>query len=405
MSMTDVLIAGGGLNGMTLAHALARYGLRVTLVDPAPTAKGDGSFDGRSYALALASQQMLAALGLWADLAATAQPIAEVKATDGRVGEGPAPHMLHFQRDGLAEGPMGFMVEDRHLRPILAQAMTSERITHLPGQRVTAQEVGQGHVTVTLSDGQTLETRLLIGCDGRSSEVAKRAGLKHVRWGYGQTAMVCAIGHDRPHHGVAHQFFMPEGPLAILPLTDNRSSIVWTESDGRADEINALPEAAYLALLQPRFGDFLGDIHLAGQRQAYPLGLSLAHRFISDRIALVGDAAHAIHPIAGQGLNLGLKDVAALTQVVVEARRRGEDFGRAQVLERYEQWRRFDTTLMAMATDGFNRLFSNDNGTLRLIRDLGMGAVTALPKLNRAFMREAAGLTGDRPKLLAGQPI
>jgi 2-octaprenyl-6-methoxyphenol hydroxylase len=247
---------------------------------------------------------------------------------------------------------------------------------------------------------------LLVGCDGRGSGVAARAGIKRVGWGYGQTALVTAIAHERDHQGIAHQFFMPSGPLAILPLKGGfHSSIVWSEAEAAAAAIQALPDAEYLAALRPRFGDFLGEISLAGSRFTYPLSLSLAEHFVASRVALVGDAAHGVHPIAGQGLNLGLRDVAALAEVLVLAARRGEDIGTAGVLEAYQRWRRFDATALALGMDAVNRLFSNDNPILRAGRDLGMGLVNRLPGLRRGFIRQAAGLTGDLPKLLAGKPI
>ena len=260
-------------------------------------------------------------------------------------------------------------------------------------------------VGVSLDDGASLRARLLIGCDGKKSAVAKRAGIRRSGWSYGQTALVCAVAHEKPHNGCAHQFFMPSGPLAILPITGNRASIVWTETDARAAEIQEMDDEGYLAELRPRFGSFLGDISLEGRRFFYPLSLSLAQEFIADRVALVGDAAHAVHPIAGQGLNAGLKDVAALAEVLADAMRRGEDIGREEVLERYSQWRRFDTASLALATDAFNRLFSNDNSLLRAIRDVGLGAVNAMPGLRRRLIREAAGLTGDIPRLAQGKPL
>jgi 2-octaprenyl-6-methoxyphenol hydroxylase len=246
---------------------------------------------------------------------------------------------------------------------------------------------------------------LLVGSDGRKSGTAARAGIKRSGWDYGQTALVCAIRHELPHHGIAHQFFMPPGPLAILPLTGNRSSIVWSERHATAAEINAMDDGAYLQALRPRFGDFLGEIALEGARFAYPLNLTIADSFIRDRLALVGDAAHGMHPIAGQGLNAGLRDIGALAQTLTLAARRGEDIGTQLVLERYQQWRRFDTATLAMATDLVNKLFSNDNPLLRLGRDLGMGVVGAIPGLRRNFVREAAGLTGDLPRLMQGKAI
>jgi len=403
----DVLIAGGGLNGAALALALAGAGLEVSIADPAPEKlRKRAGFDGRSYAMAIASQRVLAALGLWDGLAKTAQPILEIKVSDGRAGEGPSPFVLEFDHAELEEGPMGYMVEDRHLRPALLAALAAEgRISRLDGAGVTDHRAADGGVEVTLATGQVLTAACLVAADGRESPTRARAGIGRLAWGYGQTALVCAIDHERPHCGVAHQFFMPEGPLAVLPLAGNRSSIVWTERTGRAEAINALDDAGYREALRPRFGSFLGEISLAGARYTYPLGLSLAHAFVAPRVALLGDAAHAVHPIAGQGLNAGLRDVAALAEVLVDAHRRGEDIGRADVLDRYQLWRRFDATALAVATDGFNRLFSNDNSLLRIGRDLGLGAVGRLPGLRRGFMREAAGLTGTLPRLAAGRPL
>jgi 2-octaprenyl-6-methoxyphenol hydroxylase len=402
-----VVIVGGGLNGPALALALAQGGFRATVVDALPLpARRDPGFDGRAYALALASQRLLAAIGVWPALRGEAQPILEVVASDGRAGEGPAPFFLHFDAGEIEEGPMGFMVEDRFLRRALLDAMAAEpAITHLAGADAAAQEVLPGGAALTLASGERIEAALIVGADGRQSGVARRAGIRRMQWDYGQDALVCAIEHALPHGGVAHQFFMPPGPLAILPLPGNRSSIVWSERRETARALSAMDEAGYLAALRPRFGDFRGEIALAGERFRYPLGLSLAQALIAPRVALVGDAGHGIHPIAGQGLNLGLRDVGALAEVLTLARRRGEDPGAADVLARFQRWRRFDTAALALATDTFNRLFSNDNPLLRAGRDLGMGLVNAVPSLRRAFLREAAGLTGDVPKLLQGRPI
>lgn len=403
----DIIIVGGGLNGPALALALAQGGLRVVVVDATPRARhADPEFDGRSYALALASSRVLDGLGVWSHVSARAQPILAVKASDGRAGEGASPFFLHFDHADLEEGPMGHMLEDRYLRAALLDGMAAqERITHLSGVAAVAQEVTEAGVTVHLADGRALRARLLIGCDGRDSPTAVRAGIRRTGWDYGQTALVCAVEHALPHQGCAHQFFMPAGPLAILPLPGNRSSIVWSERAAVADGIMRLDDAAYLAVLRPRFGDFLGEFALAGKRYAYPLRLTIANSFIGARLALVGDAAHGVHPIAGQGFNFGLRDVAALAEVLILAARRGEDIASPLVLARYQQWRRFDTMMIAAVTDGVNRLFSNDNPMLRAVRDLGMGAVTAIPALRRRFMREAAGLNGDLPRLMRGLPI
>lgn len=400
---TDIIIVGGGLNGPALALAAAHEGFRVTIIDSLPVERRKKTdFDGRSYALSLGSQRLLRAIGIWDEIGDQAQPMREIKVTDGRAGEGPSPWMMHFDHAEIEEGPMGFMVEDRHLRRAFLDAMESDaRITHLANETVVSQDVGN-LANVTLASGQTITGAVIVGCDGRKSGTAERAGIKRTGWGYGQTAVVCAVRHERPHDGIAHQFFMPNGPLAILPLTNDRSSIVWSETDARAKMLMTLDDDGFLAELRPAFGSFLGEISLTGARFTYPLGLTLANRFVAERIALVGDAAHGVHPIAGQGLNAGLRDVAALAQVLSEARQRGEDIGNALVLKRYEAWRRFDTTKLAVATDTFNRLFSNDNPLVRAARDIGMGVVNALPGVRRGFIREAAGLNGDLPKLMRG---
>ncbi|WFE75165.1 FAD-dependent monooxygenase [Roseinatronobacter sp. S2] len=403
----DILIVGGGLNGPSLALALAQGGLRVTVIDALPRDTREGvEFDGRAYALALASTRVLDGIGIWDAVATEAQPILQIKASDGRAGEGAAPFFLHFDHAEIEEGPMGHMLEDRYLRRALLAAMDdSPNITQIEGRRVIAQDVDANGVSATTDDGQVLRARILVGCDGRDSAVAQRARIKRTGWEYGQTALVCAIAHDHPHHGCAHQFFMPAGPLAILPLPGNRSSIVWSERTDTAAEIHAMNDADYLDALRPRFGDFLGDIALAGKRFAYPLRLTIANSFIGPRLALVGDAAHGMHPIAGQGFNFGLRDVAALAEVLILAARRGEDIASPIVLERYQQWRRFDTMMMAVGTDSVNRLFSNDSALMRGVRGLGMGVVQSLPGLRRRFIREAAGLTGDLPRLMRGLPI
>jgi len=405
---TDILIAGGGLNGPALALALAQGGFRVTVVDarPAP-ARAEAGFDGRAYALAIASQRLLGAIGVWGAVTDQAQPILEIKAGDGRPGAGAGPFLLHFDHAEIEEGPMGHMVEDRFLYAAFLRALeAAPGVTLIPGETVVAQEVSPAGVGVTLASGRVLRARLLVGCDGRGSGVAARAGINRVGWDYGQTALVTAIAHDRDHRGIAQQFFMPAGPLAILPLRGGRhSSIVWTEATPTAAAIQALPDHEYLEVLRPRFGDVLGAIALAGARFTYPLSLSLATRFVAPRVALAGDAAHGVHPIAGQGLNLGLRDVAALAEVLILARRRGEDPGAPAALAAYQQWRRSDATALALGMDAVNRLFSSDNPLLRLGRGLGIGAVAAMPALRRGFIREAAGLTGDLPRLLTGQRV
>ena len=394
----DAIIVGGGLAGPLAALALARAGLTALVLDARPRPAADPDFDGRAYALALGSVRMLRALGLWDGL--TAQPIRGIRAGDGRAGEGAGPFVLSLDAAEIGEASVGHMVEDRHLRARLIAACAAEpRIDLRFDTPVTGQRIEPGYAEVETPEGR-VRARLLIGADGRGSGVADRAGIRRQVTDYRQTALVCAIAHARPHGGLAHQFFMPPGPLAILPLTGDRSSLVWTEAPEEAARLAALPEDAYLDALRPRFGNFLGDIALTGARATFPLSLSLAGRVAGPRLVLIADAAHGIHPIAGQGLNLGIKDIAALADVLGDARRRGEDPGRADVTERYARWRRFDTGAMGLFTDLTNRVFSTDNPAMRAGRGLAMGAVQALPALRRRIIREAAGLTGDLPELM-----
>ena len=398
----DIAIVGGGLNGPALALAAAQVGLRVIVLDATShKPRKNAKFDGRAYALALASKRLLAAVGVWENVAQDAEPMLNIRVSDGHAGVGASPFFMDFDHAELEEGPMGYMVEDRHLRYALQAAMqTSPLIEYRLATRVTGQSTGPEGVTLSLANNQKITTRLLVGADGRQSGTAARAGITYTGWQYGQTALVCAVEHDRPHGGVAHQFFMPAGPMAVLPLSARRSTVVWSEKTDNAAVIKTLDDAAFLDVLRPRFGDFLGDIALTGGRFSYPLGMMIAKSYIAPNVALIGDAAHGVHPIAGQGLNAGLRDVAALIQVLSEAKQRGEDFASQPVLARYQLWRRFDATALAVATDGFNRLFSNDNPILRLGRDLGMGMINAMPKVRRGILREAAGLTGDLPDLM-----
>jgi len=403
----DILIVGGGLNGPALALALARGGLKVAVVDARPaSARADAGFDGRAYALALASVRVMQALDVWPALRDSAQPILGIRASQGHAGQGASPLMLGFDAAEIEEGVMGQMVEDRHLYAAFLAAVNEEpRIALHSGATVIDQRAQAAGMQVSLADGRELRARVLVGCDGRDSAVARRAGIKRWGWEYGQTALVCAIEHDLPHAGIAHQFFMPPGPLAILPLPGNRSSIVWSERSDTAAAVNALDDAQYLEVLRPRFGSFLGEISLAGARFAYPLRLTVAEAFVGPRLALVGDAAHGVHPIAGQGLNLGLRDVAALAEVLIEAARRGEDIAAPDVLERYQEWRRFDVVRLALGMDAVNTLFSNGNPLLEAARGLGLGAVNALPALRRHFIREAAGLNASEPRLMQGELV
>lgn len=403
----EIVVAGGGLNGPLLALALARAGLSVALVDarPAP-ARTERDFDGRAYALAAASVAMLRALGLWEGLAPQAQPIRAIRTAQGLAGTGALGPGMGFAAGELDQGPMGWMVEDRHLYAALLAAVRAEPGVALHhGVAVTGQAADGRGVRVDLADGRALAARLLVGADGRDSAVAARAGIRRQGWDYGQTALVCALDCAIPHEGTAHQVFFPGGPLAVLPLPGNRVSIVWSEGRALAERLAALPDAGFLAALEPRISDICGAVRLAGKRFAYPLRLSLAETWVAPRLVLVGDAAHGVHPIAGQGLNLGLRDVAALAEVLADAHRRGEDIAAPDVLARYQAWRRPETVRLALGMDAVNRLFSNDDPLLRAARGLGMAAVGAWPGLRRAFIRQAAGLTADAPRLLRGQPL
>ncbi|NDR58587.1 UbiH/UbiF/VisC/COQ6 family ubiquinone biosynthesis hydroxylase [Aliiruegeria sabulilitoris] len=403
----DILIVGGGLNGPSLALAAAQAGLSSIVVDRLSfEARADSEFDGRSYALALASQRLLAAIGIWEKVAEHAQPILHIVTSDGRAGEGPIwPFAMHFDHGELDEGVMGYLLEDRYLRKALLEAIEANPlVTTRSGEDVVAQEITPQAASITLASGETLTGALLVGADGRKTGVGMRAGIQRTGWDYGQTALVCAVEHEKPHNGTAHQFFMPSGPLAILPLPGNRSSIVWSEKPEAAAHIASLDDEGFLEALRPRFGDFLGEIRLAGKRFSYPLNLTMANQTVKDRLVLIGDAAQGVHPIAGQGFNQGLVDVATLTQVLAEAHRRGEDIGSILVLDRHRQWRSFDRATLAIGMDTVNRLFSNDNPLLRFGRSLGMAAIDRMPALRQRFIREAAGVTGDVPNLLKGKP-
>ncbi len=404
--MTDdfeLLIAGGGLNGLLLGIACAGAGLDCAVVDrEAPAAMLDHGFDGRSSAIAYGSQQVLSALGLWPAIMPEAEPILEIRVADDN-----APLFLHYDHRELGtDAPLGWIVENRVLRrALIGRARALPHLAFLAPLEVGKVETSPAAAAATLSDGRRLGVRLVAAADGAGSRLRHAAGIGIVDWRYRQTAIVTTVHHERPHHGIAVEHFLPAGPFAILPMTGNRSSIVWTEREEFAPRLMALSDAAFAAELAARFGDFLGTVEPVAPRWSYPVGLMLAERYVDRRLALVGEAAHVIHPIAGQGLNLGIRDVAALAELVVDARRLGLDIGDDAVLQRYEQWRRFDAVLLAAVTDGLNRLFSNTAAPLRLLRDLGLAAVDRLPPVKRFLMRDAMGVTGDLPRLLRGQPL
>ena len=410
----DVLIAGGGLVGPTLALALDQAGLSVLVVDaskPADTLAP--AFDGRAFAIAFASYRMWRALGLGDDLDQVAQPIEQIMVTDGRLGAGARKGgasllHLHFDRAELHdhEGPLGLMLEARHVRMALDKAVKARpSIKMIQPMSVSAIERDPAGVTATLSDGKKYRAPLLVGADGRRSFVRPAMGIRTIGWDYPVTAIVATIQHEKPHDAVAHEFFLPNGPFAILPLKGERSNIVWAEPRAAADALLKMPEEDFLAELRLRFGDFLGALKLEGPRFGYPLSLQLAERMIDQRVALAGDSAHGIHPLAGQGLNLGLKDCAALAECVADGMGLGLDAGDVSILERYQRWRRFDNVTMALGMEFFDKLFSNDIPPLRAARGLGLAAVNAVGPARRFFMKYAGGGAGDLPKLLRGESL
>jgi 2-octaprenyl-6-methoxyphenol hydroxylase len=398
----ELVIVGGGLVGLTLGIACAEAGLDVAVVDredPAVTVAE--SFDGRASAIAFGSRQALAAIGLWEKVAAEAAPILEIRVADDN-----APLFLHYDHREVGDQPLGWIVENRMLRrALLARVRELPRLRHLAPSTVVDVERSSMGALVRLHDGRALHARLVAAADGKASPLRKAAGIRTIEWSYPQIGIVTTVRHAEPHRGVAVEHFLPAGPFAILPLTGNRSSLVWTERAALAPRIMALDESDFASELRRRFGDFLGAVEPVGPRWSYPLAFLHAQRYGAERLALVGDAAHVIHPIAGQGLNLGLRDVAALAEVLVDARRLGLDIGDAMAIERYERWRRIDNWMLSAVTDSLNRLFSNAIPPVKLARDLGLAAVNALPPLKRLFMRHAMGVVGDLPRLVRGEPL
>jgi 2-octaprenyl-6-methoxyphenol hydroxylase len=410
----DVIIIGGGMSGMTLALALASGGLRPAIVDlQAQDIQTAKDFDGRASAIAYSSFRLWQVLGLAGDLEPHAQRIEQILVTDGRAPGASAgaagPAFIRFESAEIAdrsEGePLGYMLENRQIHTALVAAVARAGIAVYAPAKVESLDVGPKGATVSLADGRILSAPLVVGAEGRQSLVRERAGISLIGWDYNQVGLVATVAMQRPHGGIAHEYFLPSGPFAILPLTDNRASLVWTERTDRGQALASARPEIFEAHLRRRFGAFLGEIEVLGPRFSYPLSLQLAEHMVRPRLALLGDAAHGVHPIAGQGLNLGLKDAAALAQVLVEAHRLGEDIGSELVLERYAAWRRFDNVMLAAATDVFVRLFSNDNPLLRLARGLGMAVVNRIGPARRFFMHEAGGAIGDLPRLLRGQNL
>lgn len=416
----DVIVVGAGMAGATLALALRSGGLEPVLVDRAPLSdQWAETFDGRASAIAFSAFRQWRSLGVGHALEPHAQRIDQIMVTDGRSPgaasmsnkgrRSPSPFALRFDSAEIAdrvEGePLGYMLENRRIRVALAETISATDIPVLAPAALSAVDFGDGGVVATLADGTIVTAPLAVAADGRNSSLRKAAGIGVVGWPYRQSGVVATVDLERPHQGVAHEHFLPSGPFAILPLTQDRASLVWTEKSAQAQALMAASPEAFQSYLDRRFGEFLGAATAQASRFVYPLSLDLAERMTGPRLALIGDAAHAVHPIAGQGLNLGLKDIAALAQVLVDAMRLGEDIGSPLVLERYGRWRRFDNVMLAAATDGFTRLFSNDDPLVRLARGAGMGVVNAFGPARRFFMQEAGGATGDLPRLLRGMPL
>jgi 2-octaprenyl-6-methoxyphenol hydroxylase len=414
MADTDILIAGGGMVGATLALALAQGGLRVSVADPQPpSAMLDAKFDGRVSALSYSAVRMMKALEIWPDLEAHAQPILDILVTDAALDREPSPFSLHFDHREIGE-PMGVIAENRHIRHALFRAIERQKTIELISPAsVLSVHADSDRVEARLSTGRTVQASLVVAADGRESPLREQMGIRTVAWSYPQTGIVATVEHERPHNGTAYEHFLPSGPFAILPMTPvagnegqrsaNRSSLVWTEHQSLAHDLLALPAKEFEAEIARRFGDHFGEIRVVGDRWSYPLHFHLARNFVAPQFALVGDSAHGIHPIAGQGLNLGLKDAAVLAECVLETARLGLSPGDSTALARYERWRRFDSFALAAATDGLNRLFSNDIAPLRAIRDLGMGIVDGIGPLRRFFMRNAGGDLGKLPRLMKGE--
>ncbi len=385
--------------GSALALGLAQSGLKVVVIDPLPqAAQLETQFDGRVSAIALASTRVLDAIGVWQHALPYAEPILDIRVLDGD-----STPYVHFNHREVGDEPFGYMVENQKLRVALFTAVNADpTITFIAGDSVTGYETTSGHITATLASGGTLTGALLVAADGRLSSLRTHAGLPHRVVEYGQTAIVCTIKHSEPHNGVALERFLPPGPFAVLPMTEQRSCIVWTEKDDYAPHIMGLSDAEFTLELKKRMGDYWGDIALVGTRHTYPLRLMFAREMVSERFALIGDAAHGIHPIAGQGVNLGYRDVAALVELLRDQHALGLDVGSAQILERYARWRRGDSLSMTAFTDVLDRLFSNNIPPLRFMRRMGLGIVNRSPRLKKQLMKRAMGLTGDAPKLLRG---
>lgn len=399
----DVLIVGGGPVGLTLALALVQSarGIRIGLVDRRPLSVPR---DARASAIAAGVRRVFEALGVWPNMAAEAQAITAMRITDSGEGDISRPLFLTFDGDIAPGEAFAHMVPNRISGQVLLEAV-AEQITVIAPAAISSYSADAGAARLLLADGRVLTAPLLVAADGGQSALRTMAGIGVLGHDYGQTGLVTTIGHALPHDGVAYEHFRPAGPFASLPLPGNRSSLVWTERSAAAPRFLAMDPAELALEIEAVMGSSLGAVSVEEPLMGFPLRLQIARDFVAPRLALVGDAAHVVHPIAGQGLNLGLKDVAALAEVVVEAIRLGLDHGSADVLGRYQAWRRLDTAGMAAMTDGLNRLFSNNAAPIRALRDLGLGLVDRAGPIKSALIRTASGVAGSGPRLLSGLPI
>jgi 2-octaprenyl-6-methoxyphenol hydroxylase len=405
MAQRSIVIGGGGFAGLALALALRQgLGSEIPIIVADPALAMRPSRDPRATAIVAACRRLFEALGVWDQVAAESQPITDMVVTDSKLEDATRPVFLTFGGEVEPGEPFAHMIENRHLMDALVTRAAADGID-LRATTVKGFETRPGAVDVTLGDGNTINASLLVAADGARSRLRERAGIATHGWDYDQSGIVVTVGHERDHGGRAEEHFLPAGPFAILPLKGARSSLVWTENRAEAARIVALSEDEFHLELEARFGLHLGEVKALDKPRAFPLGYFVARSFIAERLALVGDAAHVIHPIAGQGLNMGLKDIAALAEVIVDAARLGIDLGQADVLERYQRWRRFDTMAMGVATNSLNLLFSNSSTLLRSVRDIGLGLVDRMPALKSVFIRQAAGLSGEVPRLLKGEAL
>ena len=398
----DIIVIGGGINGQIMSLAAAHAGFSVALIDQKKIMENTlQEFDGRAYAIAFSSVQMMKNLKLWEKIRETAQPILNIKVSHGTINRGPASTTLQFNNADIEESPMAQMLEDRFLRQCLnAEIKKNASVKLIEQSKVIELNEFKNKKQLTLDSNSKLQGSLIVASDGIDSPSAKAIGIRKTGWKYKQRGLVCAVEHEYSSDNTAYQYFLPEGPLAILPLKNNTASIVWTESLQNASTITEMNDAEYINVLHARFGDFLGQFKLTGKRLSFPLKLSISEKYVADKFAVIGDAAHGYHPIAGQGLNAGMRDIAALIEVISSARDRGEKFSSINVLNRYQEWRRFDNQTLGFATDNLNKIFSSYDPLLGTLRNLGMKIIEKSSYGKSAFMRQAAGLNGELPKLM-----